>query len=74
MDRLSVFLCGLILAAIHSSSAWADTIYTYKGNPFTLTYGPYTNSDFVQWFLHRSFAIRREPGNKPGQLDSLQLQ
>lgn len=47
MDRLSVFLCGLILAAIHSSSAWADTIYTYKGNPFTLTYGPYTNSDFV---------------------------
>jgi hypothetical protein len=36
MNRLTVALCGLMLAALPSTSVLADTMYTYTGNPFTL--------------------------------------
>lgn len=49
MKRLTVVLCGLLLAALSSTAALADTIYTYTGNPFTTTEvgGIYTSSDFI---------------------------
>lgn len=50
MNRLSVFFCGVILSALPSIPAWADTIYTYTGNHFTmLNYAPiqYSLSDSI---------------------------
>jgi PEP-CTERM motif len=56
MNRLTVVLCGLVLAALLTTSAWADTVYTYTGNPFTsngnpllysYSYPPFTPSDSV---------------------------
>jgi len=35
MNRLAITLCGFILAALPSTSALADTVYTYTGNHFT---------------------------------------
>ncbi len=58
MNRLTVVLCGLVLAALLTTSAWADTVYTYTGNPFNLgnepdntVAPPFTTSDSVSgWF------------------------
>ena len=49
MNRLNAVLCGIILAALPSTSALADTVYTYTGNPFTTSHvgGIYTPSDFI---------------------------
>lgn len=52
MKRFYAVLCGLILVALPSTSALADTIYTYTGNIFhvfgaPVQPGPYTASDFV---------------------------
>ena len=55
MKRLNVVLCGLMLAAFPSTSALADTVYTYTGNTFDrgiavgtpLPDGPFTANDFV---------------------------
>ena len=58
MNRLVVVLCGMVVAALPSTSAFADTVYTYTGNPFNLGNGPgttpvlpFTTSDSVSgWF------------------------
>jgi PEP-CTERM motif len=57
MKRLNVVLCGLILATLPSTSALADTLYTYTGNAFTsndLDGGPdspfSTSSSVSVWF------------------------
>ena len=56
MKRLSVVLCGLVLAALPSVSGLADTIYTYQGNPFqgvgyticcSKVGKPFTTDDYV---------------------------
>jgi hypothetical protein len=47
MNRLPIVLCGLLLAVLPSTSALADTTYTYTGNPFNTLNGVYTTSDFV---------------------------
>ena len=48
MNRLNAVLCGIVLAALPSTSALADTVYTYTGNPFTPSpVGIYTSSDFI---------------------------
>jgi hypothetical protein len=56
MKVLAAALCGLLLAALPSTTAMADTVYTYTGNPFTtaisglfvaLPAGSFTASDFV---------------------------
>jgi PEP-CTERM motif len=67
MNRLTVVLCNLMLAALPSTSALADTVYTYTGNTFTtglinnfttsLPTGPFTANDFVSGSFTVSTAL-----------------
>jgi PEP-CTERM motif len=64
MKRLNVVLCGLILAALSVTSALADTMYTYTGNPFTggdgptgLPTAPFSSNDFVSGSFTVSTAL-----------------
>jgi hypothetical protein len=50
MNRPYVLFCGLVLATLPLTAAWADTIYTYTGNhfdAFDYTLKGYSSSDFI---------------------------
>lgn len=51
MNRLTVVLCGLMLAALPPTSALADTMYIYTGNAFTDATAPLTTSDSVTGYF-----------------------
>lgn len=68
MNRLVVVLCGMVVAALPSTSALADTVYTYTGNTFAngitaqhfltiLPFGPFTANDFVSGSFTVSTAL-----------------
>jgi len=71
MNCLSGVLCGLVLTALPSISALADTIYSYQGNPFEIVgYTgcgcgpglPFTTDDFVSGSFTVSTPLR---ANRP---------
>jgi hypothetical protein len=62
---------GLILACLLvciASSATADVIYKYTGNPFTTATSPYTTSDFVSGTIELSSMLLPHLNEAPIQL------
>jgi PEP-CTERM motif len=78
MNRFVIVLCGLVVAALSSTLALADTMYTYTGNTFTsgltdknfatiLPIGSFTANDFVSG----SFTLSTALGPNHSEFDPL---